>query len=96
MVLKSAWITPLGKRGPFSLTLESERVGPGHQLPVREMTFPENPADAPQRHTVVLAALTAEDLDLIARLIETSITPDGHDYRGATVRKRENQSGDSE
>ena len=89
MTLKAAWITPAGPRGPFTLTLESAEVGPGHQLPVREMVFPETPVDAPKRHTVLLSALTVEDLDLIGRLIETARTIDGRTYEQTTVRLEE-------
>ena len=86
MTLKAAWITPLGPRGPFTLTLESAEVGPGQRLPVREMVFPETPADAPKRHTVALPCLTTDDLDLLERLIQESRSPDGRTFEQATAK----------
>ena len=88
MTLKAAWITPLGPRGPFTLTLESAEVGPGHQLPVREMVFPETPADAPKRHTVALPCLTSDDLRLLQQLLADSLQPTGR-YEQATVKLEE-------
>lgn len=83
MTLKAAWITPTGPRGPFTLTLESAEVGPGHQLPVREMVFPETPADAPKRHTVALPCLTTADLDLLRALLDSSLGAGGYEQARA-------------
>lgn len=82
MTLKAAWITPLGPRGPFTLTLESEGIEGPDRLPVHEMVFPETPADAPKRHTVALAAMTEEDLDLLSELLLRSIGAGGGLFRG--------------
>lgn len=91
MTLKAAWITPMGKRGPYTLTLESAELGPGHQLPVKERVFPETPADASKRHVVLLQCLDADDLDMLERLIHESRSPGGQTFELATVRMDEDQ-----
>lgn len=72
MTLKAAWITPLGPRGPYTLTLESAEIGPGHQLNIHEHTFPITPIDSPKRHTIALSSLNDGDLDLLRRLLDCS------------------------
>ena len=88
MTLKAAWITPLGPRGPFTLTLESDGVEGPDRLPVHEMVFPETPADAPKRHTVALSCLNTDDLRLLQQLLADSLQPTGR-YEQAVVKLEE-------